>query len=1033
MKNQISRDSFDLVQRYSGVYLQQGRMILDADWNELSDIQKARLVDALRDAIAGGAPRTGGLAVYADPAGSATIRIRPGTLYVEGVPARLDAAAPLAVDAQPDYPIKADYNGQSLRLYADVWDRNVTALERSELLDAALHGADTATRTQTMLQVKWCANTTDPLDPAVNPPLGDAPLTLRLRLIASSGDACDPCASQVKVDERLGNYLFRVEVHDYDAASKALTLKWSRDNGAEACAVAAMPTGFDQGDWVWEYFDTDTERFLGNHFAPNPKKLRGLIKPTCTTPAGTDDPKTFVRQWDGAVKIDLNTGNILAAGGCPNRDRGVALFSDAVAKPDHGRVNLTGGVLRINLDLMELGLTTTGRHFVPGDYWVAEVREAEHVSGQYVLPPMPDLSVPAQGEPPRGVRHHYLLLGELGINKKLVAQDDAFRRRMAFPPLTDLTAADVGFTDGCPGLFAGAKNVQQALDALCGIDASDIAYPLPNCGANDGKSIKDRLKATLDPDANNQLTVKAALDNLLCQLNAGSLPYAVPACAGTPSVRTLLGLAAGDNNVAPVLDKLLCDFRANDLPLDKTDAGLCSDLQAAGVVTVQDALKILCGKSGGGCAVVATSSGHLEQLLKEFAASAATDLWVCLKAGSYPLPALPAIVGKRSLRLSGEGAESVAISFAGTTLAFGADEVILENLALTFTKANGQLAIQAALAQARGCRFSRTSDIPFNPAMLSVSGQGNAACRLDCRDSVLYAQVKTVSGNGNKWASATMVGDAAMSKAILDLGQVALLSDKAAYDAAVDAAATQLMALPPQTRTSWQANLAKLSAPRAGSKRVPTAGVAAMNEVLAQDVMNRADAVTAIENMVAQWVEYASDYALRLETVKVGGVLAGNVIDGWVLLANGVSDYRSPDTGIVGTKLTTAAVMPGGEELRIEGNRIAAIKTNLVPASIDTNHVLGKQAAGYARLFLVGNSFAETKNSVVAAHFVGQGNTWRRAAGDTTPTGTVIADRATFSGNLLEGSDVRADLTGTAKAGFVASVGNVLVDLAPSI
>ena len=76
MKTQISRDSFLPEQRYSGVYLQQGRMILDADWNELTDIQKAQLVNALRDAIrttvAGQtiAARAHGLKIYADPADS---------------------------------------------------------------------------------------------------------------------------------------------------------------------------------------------------------------------------------------------------------------------------------------------------------------------------------------------------------------------------------------------------------------------------------------------------------------------------------------------------------------------------------------------------------------------------------------------------------------------------------------------------------------------------------------------------------------------------------------------------------------------------------------------------------------------------------------------------------------------------------------------------------------------------------------------------------------------------------------------------
>jgi hypothetical protein len=77
-------------------------------------------------------------------------------------------------------------------LYADVWDRPVTALERPELMDPALHGADTATRSQTLLQVKWCANTLDPLDPAVNPPMGNGLATLTLRKIDSGSDPATP-------------------------------------------------------------------------------------------------------------------------------------------------------------------------------------------------------------------------------------------------------------------------------------------------------------------------------------------------------------------------------------------------------------------------------------------------------------------------------------------------------------------------------------------------------------------------------------------------------------------------------------------------------------------------------------------------------------------------------------------------------------------------------------------------------------------------------------------------------------------------
>lgn len=969
MKTQISRDSFQRENRYSGVYLQQGRMILDADWNELSDIEKERLVDALRHAIAGGAPEVGGLKVYADPAGSTNILIQPGSLYVDGVPARLDAAAPLAVNAQPDYPIQADYSGQSLKLYADVWERGVSALEQSALMDAALHGADTASRSQTMLQVKWCANSLDPMNADSNPAMGNAPLTLRLRSIASGGDACDPCASQVRVDERIGNYLFRVEVHDYDAASHWLTLKWSRDNGAEACAVAAMPAGFNQGDWLWEYFDGDTERLLGNHFAPNPLKLRGLLKESCTTPTGANEAKTFVRQWDGSIRIKLDSGAL------SGRDRGVALFAGTLANQAQGRVQFSGGSLRINLELMELRLDTAGKRFVPGDYWLAEVREAKDESGDTLL---------AAGLP-RGPRHHYLFLGEIAITRRLVLQDDAFKRRMAFPALTDLAAGDVGFTNTCSGLYGAAVNVQQALDNLCAIGAEDIAYPLPAC-ISAAASVGHGLAASL-----------------------------VPVTGGKVSVKT-------------VLDNLLCEFKASDLPLDKSDATLCSDLKVAEAVTVQDALKILCGKSGGGCMVAASSPGHLQTLLQEFAASAgARDLWICLKAGDYPLASLPAMGGKRSLRITGQGAESVAIAFSGTSLSLGAHEIILENLSLTFGNAAGQLSLFGDRCRVEGCHFSRTASADNGPAMIAVGGPSGGVCRMAWRDNRLSAWVRSTTGTGTAWAGSSVVGDATVSAALLGLSQDVVLADKVAYDAALSRTAKLVMAMSPEKRLAWKAKLDLIAAPKAPATRVASADN--MKALLTQASVSYQEAVVAVEDMVALWVTDTPDWALLLANHKVGGVIEGCQVDGKLLLGNGVVGYSSP-TNIRCVNLTGNVVKGGGEDLQLLSNSLDGLSANIPGAAQDATEALVASVNGHGRITLSGNRFKDYFYTLTATHLLAQGNTWGGIALDLgyTALGYAVVDRIAFTGNLVEAnttsnSIIRAT-TGTA---HIADAGNLML------
>ena len=166
MKTQRSRDTFDAARRYSGVYQQQGRMLTDADWNELADIVKGRLDDVLRDVVVGGTPRDRGLVRITSAAdGTKTYALQWGYAYVDGIVAQAMPKAgtvPQPLGKNFDYANQADFPmapalpaGNHL-LYLDVWERPVLFFEDATLRDPGLHGADTCTRTQTMIQVKWC-------------------------------------------------------------------------------------------------------------------------------------------------------------------------------------------------------------------------------------------------------------------------------------------------------------------------------------------------------------------------------------------------------------------------------------------------------------------------------------------------------------------------------------------------------------------------------------------------------------------------------------------------------------------------------------------------------------------------------------------------------------------------------------------------------------------------------------------------------------------------------------------------------------
>jgi len=224
MKTQISRDSFQPEKRYSGIHQQQGRMITDADWNELVAICREQLVRALADVVGDGSPRAGAVSLTADR------KIQPGDLYVDGIRAELPGSVPLAANAQPDLPGYPAFPATGpYVVYADVWERAVTSLEDGALRDPGLHGADTCSRAQTMLQVKACPESVNP-ETAI-PRRGNAALTLTLHTSLEAGDPCDPCAGLISAGKgRIGSYLFRLEVHAFDGEATnptRLVLKWS--------------------------------------------------------------------------------------------------------------------------------------------------------------------------------------------------------------------------------------------------------------------------------------------------------------------------------------------------------------------------------------------------------------------------------------------------------------------------------------------------------------------------------------------------------------------------------------------------------------------------------------------------------------------------------------------------------------------------------------------------------------------------------------------------------------------------------------
>jgi len=161
MSGDYSRNTFDPRRDFAGVFMQQGRVQLDADWNEQVEILARRLQAGSLDTF-GPAVVPKDDAGFEIVAGGGAITIGRGRLYVDGLLAESHGVgnaewdkrlaeergtSPIPYSEQPFYPDPPALPGagQQHLLYLDVWDREISYVERPSLVDTAI-GVDTTTR-----------------------------------------------------------------------------------------------------------------------------------------------------------------------------------------------------------------------------------------------------------------------------------------------------------------------------------------------------------------------------------------------------------------------------------------------------------------------------------------------------------------------------------------------------------------------------------------------------------------------------------------------------------------------------------------------------------------------------------------------------------------------------------------------------------------------------------------------------------------------------------------------------------------------
>lgn len=385
---------------WTGARLQQGRVLLDGDWNLNIDAAARDRQRLAQDTIGPAGVPQGSPNFMISFAADGTLQIGAGSMWVGGLyavnPATLAYTAQESIAALPA-------SGQAL-LYLDAFVQEVQAAEDpGELLDPALDGIDTTTRTRVAWRVRAASvQATNCTDAAGALP---AELTSTGRLdieLTTPSVPADPCAPPDDPRGKLPDGLLRVEVLDTGSETTA-RFAWSYEDGAAAVAATVIGTNvtlapspsvtFYQNDLV----EVSTLQRRADRLANGPLFSVAKVQPgaagsvvTLSAPSTvTGAPSGLcLRRWDGQV-VGAASSVAATLGGA---DVGIAF----TAEPGT---------------------------YLAGDWWVTRVRGSSA-----------DSVGPLTAAAPDGTQHYVAPLAVVDLTAKTVLSDC----RPQFPQLTGL-------------------------------------------------------------------------------------------------------------------------------------------------------------------------------------------------------------------------------------------------------------------------------------------------------------------------------------------------------------------------------------------------------------------------------------------------------------------------------------------------------------------------------------------------------------------------------------------------------------------
>jgi hypothetical protein len=449
-RGDVTRDTFDSSNRFSKVLLQQGRVQLDADWNEQTSITAHQIRNLACDIGSEhwGPHKGSGFALSTVDDSDIGFYISPGHYYVNGVLCEVgldESGKFITYASQPDYPLPDDQTVDAIKsrleegeakalAYLDVWERHYNYINEDTLREVALGGPDTATRAKTIWQVKiliLSAELFEGSNDVANILKETYPAFLKViesetkpgsgKLCAKvndkKGDETDPCL--IEPDSRYRgneNQLYRVEIHKSGVAEGYTensglgnaTFKWSRENASVFFPITDIQSnlislehlgkdcryGLKPNDWV-EVIDDDSvlqcraDKLLQVKSIDTENRTVTLNEASEMISIFDESKHSYLRRWDHA----------------DDDENGIAVIANSDTEKwfdleDGVQVQFKGikeEVLRDVSDGIEIPA-----FYKTGDYWLIPART---ITGDIEWPR--DKDGKARCIPAQGVQHHY--------------------------------------------------------------------------------------------------------------------------------------------------------------------------------------------------------------------------------------------------------------------------------------------------------------------------------------------------------------------------------------------------------------------------------------------------------------------------------------------------------------------------------------------------------------------------------------------------------------------------------------------------